>query len=218
MAKSDNRRPNQARSKSQVARDRKIIAELYLKGQSQAQMEKVIGVDQTTISADLKAIAEDWRKSGLMDMNEAKQRELLRLDMAEREAWAAWDASKGKKKESHTRAKGTPPKPDGKVKDKAEAKAGPDPVERMTVTETERSIREWESEGNPKFLDAIIKCITKRCEILGVDAPIRVDVPGFELTAQTPKPILRRVAAGMAINIAYAEYAAGINADKYGKE
>ena len=36
---------------------------------------------------------------------------------------------------------------------------------------TEAGVRKEEQIGDPRFLDGIMKCISKRCEILGLDAP-----------------------------------------------
>lgn len=39
----------------------------------------------------------------------------------------------------------------------------------------------------------------------------------IEINQSTPKPVLRRIAAGMSPMLAFTEYASGINTDKYGK-
>jgi len=44
-----------------------------------------------------------------------------------------------------------------------------------------------------------------------------VDSNIIEINQSTPKPVLRRIAAGMSPMLAFTEYASGINADKYGK-
>jgi hypothetical protein len=198
-ANTDNRQPRQARSDSQATRDTVLISEMYLRHCSQWEIANKLGLDQSTVSRELKRLQTEWKERAAQNMNEAKTLELARIDALEREAMAAWEKSKGSHREQLTRSRGLLDGKDKKVK---------------TVNAADMQIRQWESEGDPRYLAVALQCIERRCKILGVDAPRRrVD---YQLSAQTPKPVLRRIAQGMPVDLALNEYALGINEDRYG--
>jgi hypothetical protein len=91
------------RTPKQIARDRKLIADLYLNkhllqaeiaAQLNARPEVDYTLSQRMISYDLQKLEERWIESGLMDLNAAKGRELARIDRLECEYWDAWEAVK----------------------------------------------------------------------------------------------------------------------------
>jgi transposase len=145
------------------------ITRLYLQGRTQRDIAEAVGVSQGQVNHDLKLIQTRWRESSIMDMNEAKQRELARLDELEREYWAAWEQSKNER----TRAR---QESDGKSKD------GKPNVVRATMEREQR-------DGNPAFLAGVMSCIERRCKLLGLDAPAKA-----ELTGKDGGPIKTEVA------------------------
>src|SRR6516164_4206609 len=80
--------------KFRIAERRKKVASLYLQGKFQDEIAKEVKVDRGTVSRDLKAVQEEWLKSGVMDLNAAKARELAKIDEIERQAWVAWEQSR----------------------------------------------------------------------------------------------------------------------------
>ena len=80
--------------KFRIAERRKTVASLYLQGKFQAEIAKEVNVDRGTVSRDLKAIEAEWARSGVMDLDVAKARELAKNDEVERQAWAAWECSR----------------------------------------------------------------------------------------------------------------------------
>ncbi len=62
------------------------VADLYVKGSTQAQIARQLGMAQSTVSADLKAIRREWRDSMIRDFDEAMTVELKKLEHLEREA------------------------------------------------------------------------------------------------------------------------------------
>ena len=149
--------PGRRRSSSELARDRRKIADLYLKGWIQADIAQEIGMSQATVSNDIKALQQDWLNSALVDFNEAKSQELAKIDRLEREYWAAWERSC---EDAET------------VTEKARASRGaekPDSVEKTKQAKGQA--------GDPRFLAGIQWCIERRCKILGIDAPSKI---GFE--------------------------------------
>jgi hypothetical protein len=151
-------------SKTQIASRRLKVAELYLHGASQNAIADKVGVDQGTISRDLKVLRAEWLKSALVDINEAKARELAKIDALEATYWQAWARS------LHNAVTVTQEKLTGKEREAAAmvlaSRAGA-PVEAI-MREVEK--REGQS-GNPAFLAGVMNCINRRCDILGLDAP-----------------------------------------------
>jgi hypothetical protein len=151
------------------------ITRLYLQGRTQRDIAEVVGVSQGQVNHDLKLIQTRWRESSIMDMNEAKQRELERLDILEREYWAAWEQSKNER----TRAR---QESDGKSKD------GKPNVVRATMEREQR-------DGNPAFLAGVMSCIERRCKLLGLDAPVKQQNLNVNLSELTDEQ-LDRLEAG----------------------
>lgn len=146
------------REAAQVARDRKRIAELYLQGWLQVDIAQDVGIDQSTVSRDLKAIRDEWLKSTLVDFNEAKAKELARIDAVEVEAWAAYERSKGKREVTTQESAAV-----GDGEDNARQKV---------------QIRTEDRDGDPKWLEIVLKCSEQRRKILGIDAPTKSEVTG----------------------------------------
>jgi len=154
------------RTAFQIERDRRDIADLYLQGWTQARITESINADEDRdyqlsrrmIGYDLKALQEAWRESSLIDIDEAKARELAKVDRLEREYWTAWERSR-KDIVIVTQAGKMPPKGED---------GAPDRVTRITKPQ----------EGNPRFLAGVQWCIDRRCKIIGVDAPAEMKHSG----------------------------------------
>ena len=175
------------RNSGQIERDRRDIAGFYLRGWLQIEICKYINADKARpytlskqqISYDLGKIQEQWRDSALMDLNEAKLRELARIDQLERTYWTAWEKSCDP--ESTLRQEGVPSSNEDK----------PEPIP-IKIVQTKSS-----SNGNPAFLRGVQDCIKMRIELLGLDAPIKHDVRNYDLDmSKLTDEQLRRVAAG----------------------
>lgn len=142
-----------------IQRERALCetAQLYCQGLFQAQIAEKQGVTQQTISKDLQTIQRRWQAECVDAMTQGKARELARIDELERTYWAAWFESKDPKTSKATEKSGT--------------------------TENSRqklSLKEETRDGNPAFLQGVMTCIDKRCKLLGLDAPVKVD-PGKQL-------------------------------------
>ena len=146
------------RSNGQLARDRRLIADLYLQGWLQADIAGEIGISPATVSRDIKALQKDWLASALIDFDKAKAGELAKVDRLEREYWQAWARSC---EDAET------------VTEKARASKGserPDSVEKTKQAKGQA--------GDPRFLSGIQWCIEQRCKILGVEAPKKTELTG----------------------------------------
>jgi hypothetical protein len=127
----------------EILRRRQIVADRYLRGQTQFAIAQSLEVSQQTVSSDVVAIRKEWRKSALIDFDAKQDRELAKIDALEREYWDAWERSKTEKQHTRTR--------------KRTGKAAGDEAE----------VRKEPRDGNPKFLEGVRQCIYLRCRILG---------------------------------------------------
>ena len=147
------------RTADEALRDRADVARMRLDGLTQSQIAEEItrlrsySVSQQTITADLKAVRDEWLNISIDNYDKTRQIEITRLEQEEKFAIGAWYRStiKGKKRE-RTRTGTT----DGK------------PFEEF-MQETE----EEESAGNPAFLQRLESIRQRRCAILGFNAQQR---------------------------------------------
>ena len=147
------------RSKAQRIRDRKVIADLYLRGWTQMDIAEKLKMTNAMVCRDIKTMHKVWLKSSLLDYDEAKGKELAKVDKLEFEYYSAWERSCENK--------------ETEVKKAVEAlvgKRGPG-----TTVRKEAMKREEGQTGDPRFLAGVQWCINKRCEILGLDAPEKKD-------------------------------------------
>lgn len=142
------------RDPAQIARDRRRVADLYLKGWLQSDIAIEIGATQATVSRDLKALRKAWLASTLIDIDKAKSRELAKIDRLEREYWDAWERSQEDKETQIDELR----------------QEGDSPSERVKV-----QVKKEGQVGNPSFLDGVEWCIDKRCKIFGI-APDKHEV------------------------------------------
>lgn len=144
------------RTRFQIEQDRERITSMYLRGIRQVDIADKIGVTQQQVSYDLKAIQKQWRKDTAINLDEAKNRELARIDELEREYWVAWERSKGEKTKQSQEAAGVD-------------KNGQPIVKKMS------KVRETML-GNPAYLTGVQWCISERCKLLGIYAAVKQDV------------------------------------------
>lgn len=104
------------------------------------------------IHDDVVKLTARWQASALRDISQAKADELAKLDELEREAWAAWKRGIGRKQSRTTKTGGK---------------------EGDTV-----SVKTEVLNGDPRYLAVVDNCIARRCEILGLKAPTKVEASG----------------------------------------
>ncbi len=149
MNKKKGPKKNKHRTREQIVRDDQIITDIYLEGNGVLKIvslfQKRAGTDYALTFQDvvqaLERIRERWGKQTSDNYDKYVQRELAKLDKIEVDNWEAWEESK--KDLTGTSQKTLP---DGGI-----------------VTE------EWTKSaggGNPKFLDAVGKCIAQRITLM----------------------------------------------------
>lgn len=143
------------RTKTQIQKDRVEVASLYLQGWTQAAIGDKLGLARQQIGYDLKAIQKEWLKSSLIDFNEARARELSKIDNLEVTYWESFSKSLSPKKT-----------------ETAKSTTGPDGQQERS----EFSAKEEQQVGDKRFLDGVAWCIDRRCKLFGLDAPSQVRV------------------------------------------
>ncbi len=139
------------RTPAQRARDLLKTAEMYLHGKTQQEIAQEIGVSRVQITFDLQEVRVWWRERAAMAIDERKAEELAKVDRLEAEYWKGWEDSRRPTKVSTAQA----------------TTAGANPGK--TVTN-----KEITSAGDPRFLTGVADCIEKRCKILGLHAPTKL--------------------------------------------
>ena len=149
------------RDESERERDRIRITPLYLQGWNQTEIAQELGIDQSTVSRDIKFLLAEWRKqrNGLVDEFEGKYRYVYR------EAIAAWKRSL-EDAEMITK----------EIIDALEGvELGGDVLNAKRPKTTTR--REGQS-GNPALLAQAMAALKAIREMFGVDAAGKVELSG----------------------------------------
>jgi hypothetical protein len=138
---------------------RRRVASMYLRGLSQWEIGRQLGVSQQCIAKDVAALEKEWLAAAVVDLDAAKAKELARIDRLERVAWRAWQRSCQRKERASTRL---------------EKKLHDDAQQGKTVTSKHTELRD----GNPEYLKRVEWCISKRCELLKLNPPQRLEHGG----------------------------------------
>ena len=118
----------------------------------------------------------------MRDFDAARSQELAKLDALEDSHWIAWRKSiepttvTTKSKETY----------------------------RERIEKTKVSTRDEEPNGDPRFLAGVHKCIEKRCQLLGLDAPVKREITG-------PGAVVQVITSTMTPQEAAEAYAATLN-------
>lgn len=155
------------RTKEQRESDKSFCAELFVKGYSYKQIAEKLnertkqnGLNYTIsiqqIYTDINNILASWKKERFDCIDKYMQLELKRLDKMEVELWEAWERSKEPKRKTQIRG-GSILKThiSGGILDKRELE---------------------DRNGDPRYLDLLLKVQERRAKLLGYNAPMKVNV------------------------------------------
>jgi hypothetical protein len=148
-----------AQERFRILERRKRVAGMYLQGMSQWEIGRQLGVTQQCIAKDVHALEKEWLAAAVVAIDAAKAKELARIDRLERVAWRAWRRSCQRKERATTRM---------------ERKLNEDTQKAKTVTSKATELRD----GNPEYLKRVEWCINKRCELLKLNPPQRLEHGG----------------------------------------
>lgn len=138
--------------------DLEIIRGLYVRGHTYREIAAKVtelrdySLSYQTIKNDVDEILSRWRETLVESIDKLKADELAKINEVERQAWAEWERSK---LDTSRHEEGSNDKTGCFEKDITEGRL-----------------------GDPRYLEIIGKCVQKRCDILGLDAPKRSEVTG----------------------------------------
>lgn len=159
------------RTKEQIAFDRAFCAELFLRGYPYREIAKRLNDDlakrkmeyrltESMVYYDIQQLLIAWKRDQLESIDQYVTAELQKLDKMEVEAWNAWELSKQTKTKKKTK------------------KAGNGLMGRQIMTEKATET----ASGNPRYLDLLLNIQHRRAKMLGFDAPIKIAIPGVNVT------------------------------------
>ena len=143
------------RTFTQIEDDRREIASLYLQGKTQQVIADRLHMTRQMVGYDLKAIQRRWREDTSRNLDEDKAQELAKLDELERTHWQAWEDSL----EQVT------------TETSSLVNSAKDSRNRATI-------RREDKQGNPAYLRGVMECIDRRCKLLGLDSPQKLEHSG----------------------------------------
>lgn len=110
-----------------------------------------------TVKSDVDTLLHEWQENRLDDTEKKITSELARIDLVIREAWEMWEKSKQDFEKKKGKQKGVPIFDEQGVQIK------------VKTTFQEMQNEEYRAKGDARYLDIIIRCIERRCKLLGLD-------------------------------------------------
>lgn len=174
------------RTKDQREFDLAFCSNLFLRGYTYREISERLneenarsGVGYTITKQmvywDMQQLLIEWKRERMENIDDYVTQELRKLDKMEQQAWEAWEASKtGKMRTKEKTNRGRPIKTD--------ATDGDPEYYGYEETTTETSA------GNPRFLDLLLNIQQRRAKMLGFDAPVKIEIPGYNAGTDDDKP------------------------------
>lgn len=167
--------------KARIAKRRIRVAELLLQGQTYRQIGDALKVKSTqTIHKDVAAILIDWQAEQKHNVDEWVALELGKVGRIESQAWEAWERSQ---RDAETVATET-------TTITLRAGRGQSAME-VPALQTREGRTVKGQVGDPRFLDVALRCVARRCELLGLDAPEKVEHSG-EIDVRTLEKVRKK--------------------------
>ena len=174
---------------SKEHRDARIeeVTRLVLKGWPLARVAEYQERTPKAVAGDFRVAELRWRAAAANNISFLKQRQLGKLDVIESELWQAWERSCRPSRSTRRRVRRLPSMPplgeDGEQDRRADAaederdldaesfdlldgSRGPSVV--LERIEHEHSVREEQRDGDPRFIELILRCIQERARITGM--------------------------------------------------
>lgn len=159
------------RTREQIEFDRAFCADLFLRGYTYRDIADRLNADlekrklnyrltMPMVYYDIQQMLIEWKRNQLESIDQYVTAELQKLDKMEVEAWNAWEISKQSKKKNKTK------------------KGGNGLMGRQIMTEEATET----TSGNPRYLDLLLNIQQRRAKMLGFDAPIKIDIPGVNVS------------------------------------
>lgn len=153
------RAPRRGRARRQ--HDIYEVSRLYLEGVPQPTIAQRLGITTSQVRVDLDSIRRAWRRAQRDNFDEARRREIAKVDHLESVYWDAWVRSQRDQEETVTERR------DG-----------------TTAVAIARVRRRTGITGDLAALAGVQWCIERRVRLLGLDAPTRITVESVRAEAE----------------------------------
>lgn len=211
-----NRKRAGKRTVEQHEADKRFCADLFVKGYAYRVIADRLNeynhengleysVTYKTVFMDIQQVLAEWKKERFKDIDNYMQLELKKLDKMEIELWDAWEKSKSAKRK--TKIIG------GSISDNSISGG----------TLDSRQIED--NNGDPRYLDLLLKVQERRAKLLGYNAPVKVDVysaPPKEESPAGAKYDVNALPVDILVQMAYklqdAEFQKRNKEDSHGEE
>lgn len=173
------------RTKDQRESDLSFCSNLFLRGYTYKEISERLNeenarrgvgytISKQMVYRDMQRLLIEWKRERMDNIDDYVTQELRKLDKMEVELWKAWERSKTGETREKNRQNAKPRKvlEDG---DNPEYYGYEE-----TTTET--------SAGNPRFLDLLLNVQQRRAKMLGFDAPVKIEIPGYNAGTDDDKP------------------------------
>ena len=169
-------------------RDARIeeVTRLILKGWTPARVAEYQERTRHAVAKDFRVAELRWRAAAAGAVSLLKARQLSKLDVIETELWQAWERSCRPSRSTRRRVRRLPSMPpldegdregmdegaddehslDPEGFDLLDGSRGPSVV--LERVEHEHSVREEQRDGDPRFIELILRCIQERAKITGM--------------------------------------------------
>lgn len=170
MQGGDKQQTYESRRKQKEAR-LVIVAELYSKGKSFREIRTEVirrlnleTYSLKTVHGDIETLLKEWRSERLENTDQAVTLFLERNRQHYEEARDEWDRSRKDRFRTDTKRKGVP------IGKKGEKGGTDNPADIITIMREEKKIQEL-GEGDPRYMELMLKCEEQRAKLLGLYAP-----------------------------------------------
>lgn len=170
------------RSPNQIRADRILLTDFIVRGMTLEQMADKLAevrgyrLHFTTINREVRLITDEYKKRNDDLLDRHRQRQLMRLDAQEQEAWRAWEKSK-----------------EDAVTRQGERISGQAGQNGAAAAREKSLVKQSGRVGNAEFLRVMLSIAERRCKLLGLDAPAKnvvMNPDGSAIQPATPAAVL----------------------------
>lgn len=169
-----------------------IVAECYSRGMSYRAIRsevmsrlKLDTYSTRTVSNDIESLLRDWRKQRSTETELGVELVLERNRQHYQEVREEWDRSRRDRIKTENKKKGIP-----EAIGKSSGKGG-EPGKITTILQEEKRITEL-GEGDPRYMELMIKLEDQRARVLGLYAPVKQEITGAGGEPLIPKDQMTR--------------------------
>lgn len=123
---------------------------MSLRGKTQYEIAEIVGVTRWTVYHDLVEIHNSWIEKCVQAAQHQMAVEIAKIDHVEAELWQAWERSCQSREVSGAEKRQRPGSADA----------------------SKSFVRKEMRDGNPKFMDGIMRCVEMRCKLFGLLRPV----------------------------------------------